>query len=98
MTMAKNDELIAKLEAATGPDTDLDDEIAVAFGKKPKAWTCPTCGTSSFTIIQDYTRSIDSAMTILPKGAPLAILRDLAESGYANPAISICISALRSLL
>ena len=41
--------LIERLEAATGPDRELDEMIRVALGYPPKPW--------------NYTSSIDSAVT-----------------------------------
>jgi len=43
--------LIERLEAATGPDRELDEMIRVALGYPPKPW--------------NYTSSIDSAMTLV---------------------------------
>ena len=72
-------EIIARLEAATGPDRELDAEIAVYLGwqrpdaKRPYAWTRPIGPDGSVTTCNDsfiprYTASVDAAATLLLPG------------------------------
>jgi hypothetical protein len=53
------DELIARLEAATGPDRQLDVDIFVEV-----AWT----GQGDERTPPAYTSSIDAALTLVPEG------------------------------
>ena len=46
----KIEELIGRLERATGPDWQIDDALRIAFGYPPKPW--------------DYTAKIDSALAL----------------------------------
>lgn len=60
--------LIARLERATGPDRELDADIALQFD-----WTeCPGdnwIGPQGEIAVPAYTSSIDAAMTLRPAGA-----------------------------
>ncbi len=94
-------DLIARLSALTGPDREVDHAIAV--------WMCSPMDPPD---IPRYTGSIDSALTLVPEGyhwhvhglndrAPVAGVcpdgRDCTDHyGGANPAIALCIAALRA--
>ena len=58
-------DLIARLEAATGPDRDLDRAIAKALGVMPLYELRGQIGGSW----PDYTASIDTALTLVPANA-----------------------------
>lgn len=67
------DELIARLEAATGPDRELDRAIAMSLGWRHDphdgpygTWTAPD-GTRH-TTFNEWTASIDAALTLVPEG------------------------------
>jgi hypothetical protein len=101
------DELIAKLETATGPSRDLDADICLAT-KRP----------SGIVRAPAYTASIDAALTLVPNNACWEIHGDYkggdqhsaivwqetapsywtikTESDAASPAIALCIAALRA--
>jgi hypothetical protein len=61
------DELIAALEAATGPDRALDQAIwAVIAG-----WSYPLVGAAVYDFAQNganYTESVEAAITLVPEG------------------------------
>lgn len=88
-------DLIARLEAATGPDRELDAEIADAVEFDPTCLHSPA-----------YTASIDAAMTLVPPDTGIwgvAKLGDqyTAHAGNpdhegATPALALCIAALRA--
>jgi hypothetical protein len=93
------EELIAALEAATGPSWELDGFICEAVGAvKPEAtphWEWPP----------RYTASIDAALTLVPEGASGAIefgnhTQACVVGGPwcdgATPAIALCIAALKA--
>lgn len=52
----KIEELIGRLERATGPDREIDDALRIAFGYPPKPW--------------DYTASIDAALALVERVLP----------------------------
>ena len=96
-----HDELIARLEAATGPSFTLEQEIFRLLN--PNA--------TKLSIPNNYTASIDAALTLVPKGEGWAIMAvksvfhvgigDTARNAkwYAvapTPALAICIAALRA--
>lgn len=95
------DELIAALEAATGPSFVLD--LSIAFYVRP-ADIAQTLGP------RPYTASIDAAMTLVPERwqwvldggdtPSRACLLDRGERCVdvtgATPAIALCIAALRA--
>ena len=64
--------LIERLEAATGPDRELDEEIALVtgWGFDPEfltlQWTSPD-GQISKSLPPNFTGSIDAAMTLTPE-------------------------------
>lgn len=66
-----NDELIKRLEAATGPDRDLDAHIArhvgFVFHTNLNCWLPPRGFSTSFGLLH-FTSSIDSALTLVPEG------------------------------
>lgn len=94
-------DLIAKLEAATGPDRRLDDAIHVAVRGR--------------TALPPYTKSIDAALMLVPQGfqayvdtgvgygdAHACVWADhphRIQGGarqQATPAIALCIAALKA--
>lgn len=96
--------LIARLEAATGPDRELDIAIWHYLGnpkeRTPLLW------------VGCYTSSIDAALTLVPEGhdwsigdvnghfggTPVAYVgNDTARFGE-TPALSLCIAALKARL
>jgi hypothetical protein len=97
---SKVQELIARLEAATGPDRDLD--VAIIDALFPGARKFPL----------EYTASIDAALTLVPegwrwhlgntldgRGTAMIWLNPLTgtdEIFAAAPAIALCIAALRA--
>ena len=105
-------DLIARLEKATGPDRELDADIALQFD-----WTeCPGdnwIGPQGEIAVPAYTSSIDAAMTLVPKGMEkdFTDLYGVARASVginANPgpfygtheggslAIALCIAALKA--
>lgn len=58
-------DLIERLERGVGQDEALNDEI---FGllRGPRKTHCEACGCLSITFPDDYTGSLDAAMTIAP--------------------------------
>lgn len=95
------DELIERLEKATGPDRELDIAICAALGKTrldPGFQTAPA-----------YTDSLDAALTLVPEGLGWIISRHDNGGAYwaevgdepwqytgATPAIALCIPALKA--
>jgi hypothetical protein len=61
--MSDTQELIARLEAATGPDRDIDRAIAKMLGVMPLYELRGQIGGSW----PDYTASIDAALTLMPE-------------------------------
>jgi hypothetical protein len=79
-------DLIARIEAATGPDRTLDSAIAAAVGFEgwtPEAWAAaeadPELWRPSIPKAPAYTASLDSALTLVPEGAHWVLYDD----GYA---------------
>lgn len=84
--------LIARVETATGPDLELDAEIALASGWRLKfvegrgcwrhgdySWTVESGGTPPA-----YTRSLDAALTLVPEGWGFELRRGHGTSGRAT--------------
>jgi len=80
LTAAKLEDIIARLEAAVGPDRESDNHIALALGwtfTKMKGdahpyWRKP--GTVYYFerhTVPHYTASIDAALTLVPEGGSL---------------------------
>jgi hypothetical protein len=76
MTLIDIPSLIARIEAATGPDRELDAEIALAVGVVPKDAFRPcasidpgTFGTGAYSFWKAprFTGSVDAAMTLIPE-------------------------------
>ena len=85
------EELIAALEAATGPDRALDSWIGASVGFD--GWTVaewqetvddPVFAHSSITDVPPYTASIDAALTLVPEGVLWAVGVDEDGSGCAE--------------
>lgn len=106
------DELIAALEKATGPDRELDHEIAqfIYPGEKLQ-WPEMYKASSEFWCrrnVEKYTSSIDAALTLVPEYSyaeihtdNCAFVRINGEEEYecwnvASPAIALCIAALKA--
>lgn len=100
------DELIAALEAATGPAWALDQAIwAIIAG-----WSYPLRGAGSYDFSENganYTESIDAALTLVPEGCfwqldatGEAAVYDMEhyakEARHKTPAIALCIAALKA--
>lgn len=102
-----NKGLIERLEAASGPDRQLDYLIADAvFGKVKPPFQRGHC--------EKYTASLDAAMTLVPEGhrnnwsligfdglggpSDLPWQADVADclADAATPALALCIAALRA--
>lgn len=67
------DELIKRLEAASGPDRELDADIATSLGKPvckddPCNWVIKYPGAYDYRKLPRYTASIDAALTLVPEG------------------------------
>lgn len=99
-------DLIARLEAATGPDRDLDFAIAAAVG-----WPDSP---HSHQHARRYTEHLDAARSLVPEGwdwsvdgfgksargrgylySPYPDCEEV-EAEAATPAIALCIAALRA--
>lgn len=98
MTDTEMEGLVKRLEAATGPDRELDARIAVAVG-----------ATMTATASANYTGSIDAALTLVPEGGYMKIMRPVAESAMHPEAtvgsewalgktipLALCIAALKA--
>ena len=102
-------DLITRLEAATGPDRELDRAIAKALGVMPLYQMRGQIGSSW----PDFTDSIDAALTLVPEGYyPIidfaevkCFIRDRNNFDHdppawcakaPTPALAICIAALRA--
>jgi hypothetical protein len=81
------EELIARLAAATGPDRELDREIAPFLGwvrekrgRDRREWWYRPSGGRAYTWYEDhcpqYTASIDAALTLVPEGWASASIQD----------------------
>jgi hypothetical protein len=82
------EELIARLEAATGPDRALDEEIS--RGVNPDEWLvrdrhAPAGEEGWGWDIPRYTASIDAAMALIPDGMFVAVKR-YSDGWYARVA------------
>jgi len=113
--------LISKAEDATEPSRDLDAEIALVLGwtfMKMKGDKYPYFrkpGVTNYRVRSElplFTKSIDAALTLLPKGHWWAIVMRGNEDGFdasvippdtemtwhrgANAALAICIAALKA--
>lgn len=72
--------LIARVEAAEGPDRELDAAVAVAAKQVPYDFEPAGNGLASWRAMYDnrwwdapaYTASIDAAMTLVPEGVEVA--------------------------
>lgn len=62
--MNKLEELAARVEAATGPDRELDGAIGRAVGATPLMM----CDTGNVEIFASFTASLDAALTLVPEG------------------------------
>ncbi len=83
-------ELIVRLEAATGRDPALNQDIQRAINGGRRALAVP-----------DYTGSVDAALTLVPEGCGWLAMGNAAKVGRcpahgATPAIALCIAALRA--
>ncbi|PJR11333.1 hypothetical protein [Sinorhizobium meliloti] len=99
-------DLIRDLELATGPDRSLDLSIAFIVRYKRE----DDVGTTGGSNVPPYTSSVDAALQLLHKMAPnssggvswqadgsgTATANDGVYSHAANPAIALCLAALRS--
>lgn len=97
-------DLIERLEKATGPDRDLDFAMFEAFVERV---LCATCG---YLDRPYYTSSIDAALTLVPErmgwqvnashnGESFYAFAFVGRGSYeeaATPAIALCIAALKA--
>ena len=92
------DDLIAKLEAATEGSRELDAEVAMEIHPRLKTYTPDTVTGPGHWIsdkdgrvyAQDYTTSLDAAVTLIPEGWRLDELKNLIDYWgcilwYADP-------------
>ena len=99
-------DLIKRLEAASGPDRELDVSIAKRVGTYRMA---PITSNDPYFWILHYTASIDAALGLVPEGLPWELnSAAVAEIGMAsgkpvigiargkNYALALCIAALRA--
>lgn len=105
------DELIARLEKATGPDRELDADIMyfeIERGAGIKVARIPSLTETA----NHYTLSIDAAITLVPEEHNADVIRFSNSKGHANvkqhmteaghlgngatPAIALCIAALKA--
>ena len=65
------DDLIARLEKATGPDRELDGDIVLHLGLVPhgmeRGWPGGWAGDGKQFDAEWYTKSIDAALTLVPE-------------------------------
>ena len=104
------DDLIARLEAATGPCRELDAAIAEAIGHTVKYDKDHPRDTTpyyqpvpdySWQPVPTYSASIDAALTLVPEGCGFVVMGKAAKIGRKvatapTPALAICIAALRA--
>ena len=108
-------ELAERCEAATGPDRDIDALIAPFAGSRvvdegyPLGRCCYDADHRLVTM-PPYTRSLDAAMSLVPKGASWSLYDVIGKResvrmygrGFdvlcaaANPALALCAAALRA--
>lgn len=73
-------DLIERLQSATGPDRELDEEIACEVGAYPANWDLALPGyTLEYYMTWSncaptYTASLDAAMTLVPEGTGFGLL------------------------
>lgn len=99
--------LIERLEAASGPDRDLDMRIA-DLGRE---WKLPGSATPGYAPM--FTASLDAALTLVPEGHKWVLHSDgcagvklcdmgddddlpTGEDWAATPALALCIAALKA--
>lgn len=77
MTKDELVKLAALCEAASGPDRELDLEIAcIKFNKPREHFLTDELDRLEFGHQRDYTSSLDSAMTLVPEGWALDCLKE----------------------
>lgn len=88
-TSPQMNDLIARLEKATGADRELDEKIALLAGWKTAAngevWVSPTAFPARE--LPHFTSSIDVALTLVPEGVGLKLERYWLSSGEAWSAV-----------
>lgn len=103
-------DLIARLEAATGPDRELDAEIMLAvypaLGLTMTANGNWLSKSGIHTRVEAYTASIDAALSLVPEGwawcvhdvgiASLMQALCVVKASAATPELALCIAALRA--
>lgn len=92
--------LVERIERLEGPDREVDREIALAVNVGERGY-----------MLRPFTASLDSAMTLRPKGEPIAFMsvKDVYHAGIgdkdgdaewyavaATPALALCAAALRA--
>jgi hypothetical protein len=82
------DEIIERLEKASGPDRELDAAIAIEIGAYPTDWQARLPGYSLEYFMawsgfaDNYTSSIDAALTLVAADAVWSIGRRIKVDGY----------------
>lgn len=105
-------DLIERIEAASGPDRALDHEIYEYLGSPVvRMVSATTYGTDLVNWAPFYTASVDAALTLVPEGHFWALNMAGDESGFdamcqadgpvtwtraATPALALCAAALKS--
>ena len=93
------DDLIHRIQAASGPDRLIDFDIALLVGTKTR--------NGSINIAPHFTASIDAALTLVPEGMQWSIKNQRSpksvaqvgafhEGSAATPALALCAAALRA--
>lgn len=90
-------DLIAALEAADGPSSELDFQIAtcllhaqrfrdakVVYDDNGEPWFIQVANGMTTTSIEAYTRSIDAALTLVPEGCVWDAGKDTTGPGFAR--------------
>ena len=79
--MIDREQLAARIEAATGPDRELDAEICVTLGLSegnllfgPDGWCFGSTTNPNPHKAPAYTASLDAAMMLVPEGQEPAVL------------------------
>lgn len=83
--------LADRVEAATGPDNDLDCRVAAATGytlPEVERYLLP----GQFLVAPNYTASLDAALTLVPDGWNRRLAEDDDHTWYAELRLGFCTS------
>lgn len=100
-------DLIKRIEAASGPDREINAEILLMIGGKKRGMDWWIEFAYIGRAIPAYTASIDAAMTLVPEGeiwaidylrSPKTVARVGAfnQGSAATPALALCAAALKA--